>query len=81
MPSPTDQPLVIAGAPWSVRMADSMLRRYPVSRMRWRYEDGFLVKAIEQVGLKTGELRYWQAVEDFSGKRPLIAKILGDGRG
>ncbi|MCX6032751.1 MAG: glycoside hydrolase family 88 protein [Chloroflexi bacterium] len=46
-------------------MADSMLKRHPVSLMRWRYEDGFLVKAIEQVGLRTGEARYWQAVVDY----------------
>ncbi len=51
--------------PWSVRMADSMLRRHPVSLMRWRYEDGFLMRAIEQVGLRTGEPRYWQAVVDY----------------
>lgn len=50
---------------WSVRMADSMLRRYPVPLMRWRYEDGFLLKAIEQVGLRTGEPRYWQAIVDY----------------
>ncbi len=50
---------------WSVRMADSMLRGYPVALMRWRYEDGFLLKAIEQVGLRTGETHYWQAVLDY----------------
>jgi len=60
-----DQPLVIADHPWSVRMADSILRRYPVSQMRWRYEDGFLVKAIEQVGQKTGTISYWQTVVDY----------------
>ncbi len=46
-------------------MADSMLRRYPVSLMHWRYEDGCLVRAIEQVGLKTGEAKYRQAVVDY----------------
>jgi unsaturated rhamnogalacturonyl hydrolase len=46
-------------------MADSILRRYPVSSMQWRYEDGFLVKAIEQVAQKSGEPRYWQAVVEY----------------
>jgi unsaturated rhamnogalacturonyl hydrolase len=46
---------------WSVRMTDSMLRRHPVSGMRWRYEDGFLLWAIEQVGLHT----YRQAVVNY----------------
>ena len=53
---------------WSVRMADSTLRRYPVTSMRWRYEDGFLLKAIEQVGLATGEPKYWQAVVDYADR-------------
>jgi len=56
-------------------MADSMLRRYPVSRMRWRYEDGFLMRAIEQAGLRAGDhcdgetsARYRQAVLDYAGR-------------
>jgi len=61
----TDWPSQSDGTLWSVRMADSMLRRHPVSRMRWRYEDGFLVKAIEQVGQKRAEPRYRQAVVDY----------------
>jgi unsaturated rhamnogalacturonyl hydrolase len=79
MQLPVDQPLAATdrpspgdglasrrdGSEWSIRMADSMLRRHPVSRMRWRYEDGFLMKAIEQVGLKTGDPRYWRAVVDY----------------
>jgi unsaturated rhamnogalacturonyl hydrolase len=38
-----------------------MLRRHPVSGMRWRYEDGFLLWAIEQAGLE----RHRQAVVDY----------------
>lgn len=56
----TDQPLVAAasspqteGVSWSARMADSMLRRHPVGRMRWRYEDGFLLTAIERLWRQT----------------------------
>ena len=68
MPEPDD-------LTWSVRMADSMLRRYPVSLMRWRYEDGFLMRAIEQAGLRAGDhsdgetgARYCQAVLDYVGR-------------
>ena len=60
-----DRPSRSDGTLWSVRMADSMLSRHPVSCMRWRYEDGFLVKAIEQVGHLSGEPRYWKAVVDY----------------
>ncbi len=35
--------------PWSVRMADSMLRRYAVAFTRWHYEDSLLIHAIEVV--------------------------------
>ena len=60
---------------WSVRMADSTLRRYPVSLMRWRYEDGFLMRAIEQIGWRAGNppggeevVRCRQAVLDYTGR-------------
>jgi unsaturated rhamnogalacturonyl hydrolase len=46
-------------------MTDSMLRRHPVSAMRWRYEDGFLIKAIEQLALRTGEPRCRQAIAEY----------------
>ncbi len=52
--------------PWSVRMADSMLRRYPVSATRWRYEDGLLIHAIEQVWRQTGQAHHWQAVVEYA---------------
>jgi len=52
-------------APWSVRMADSTLARYPVSRMRWHYEDGFFMHAVVQVGQRTGQPRYAQAVREY----------------
>lgn len=68
----TDQPLVAAasspqteGVSWSARMADSMLRRHPVGRMRWRYEDGFLLTAIERLWRQTGAPAYWQAVTEY----------------
>jgi unsaturated rhamnogalacturonyl hydrolase len=45
--------------PWSVRMADSVIaRRAPMSG-QWHYENGVILKAIEQVWLKTGEGKYW----------------------
>ena len=66
---PVDSPPGFSGGgPWSVRMADAMLRRRPAARLRWRYEDGFLLRAIEQLWLSTGEARYWQAVADYAGR-------------
>lgn len=43
--------------PWAVRMAASMLRQHPVSAMRWCYEDGFLIRAVEEAG-RPGLLEY-----------------------
>jgi unsaturated rhamnogalacturonyl hydrolase len=54
-------------------MADSALRRYDMASARWHYEDGFLLKAIEQVWLRTGYVRYWQAIEAY-GDRFVDAK-------
>ncbi len=50
---------------WSVRMADATLARYPVSRMRWHYEDGFLMHAVAQVAQRTGQPCYGQAVREY----------------
>ncbi len=57
---------------WSVRMAEGMLIRHPVAGMRWRYEDGFLMKAMEQLGPEwgfAGEVgRYVGRLVDGEGK-------------
>jgi unsaturated rhamnogalacturonyl hydrolase len=62
---PFTDPPTAAPEAWSVRMANSVLRRQPLARLRWHYEDGFLVRAIGQVGLRTGQPEYGQAVAGY----------------
>jgi unsaturated rhamnogalacturonyl hydrolase len=49
---------------WSVRMADSLIQRHSPAATRWHYEDGLVLKAIDQVGRATGKSRYWHFVKD-----------------
>jgi len=44
--------------PWSVRMADSILRQYSLSEARWHYEHGLLVQAVWALGAARREPRY-----------------------
>jgi unsaturated rhamnogalacturonyl hydrolase len=51
--------------PWSVRMADSEMARTPdpllldtADKPRWEYTQGLLLKAVLEVGERTGEVRY-----------------------
>src|SRR5205823_6172944 len=60
---PADQNSV-ADQAWSVRMANSVIRRHSPTAARWHYEDGLVLKAIEQVGRATGEARYRRFVKD-----------------
>ena len=49
---------------WSVRTAESVLRRdTPVSH-EWHYENGVMLKAIEQVRQKTGDAKYFDLIKD-----------------
>ena len=43
---------------WSVRMADSLMKRHPLLAGRWHYEPGVALLAIRQVWLETGGQRY-----------------------
>jgi unsaturated rhamnogalacturonyl hydrolase len=47
--------------PWSVCMADSVMRRNVP--FRWHYENGVMHKAIEQVWLKTGDSKYYDYIK------------------
>jgi unsaturated rhamnogalacturonyl hydrolase len=51
---------------WAMRMADSLLARYPLSRARWHYEHGLVVKAIADVGAVTGEARFTRFAGDWA---------------
>jgi unsaturated rhamnogalacturonyl hydrolase len=50
-------------AAWSVRMADSVMERYPVLGTRWIYEWGLMLSAILAVWRKTGDARYFDYVK------------------
>ena len=52
-----------ADAPWSVRMAQSVMERNPDFMDRWHYEVGVMLKAINEVYQDTGEERYWDYVK------------------
>lgn len=47
-----------AMAPWSVRMATSVMRRHPVTSEKWDYTAGLILTAIGRVGDRTGDARY-----------------------
>jgi unsaturated rhamnogalacturonyl hydrolase len=51
-------PVVAVAHSWAVRMADSVLARYPLAQARWHYEHGLVVKALVEVGEATEEPRY-----------------------
>ncbi|MBE2224874.1 MAG: glycoside hydrolase family 88 protein, partial [Anaerolineae bacterium] len=48
---------------WSVRMADSCMKRQPVLADRWGYESGVVLKGIEQVWLDTGNKKYLEYIK------------------
>jgi unsaturated rhamnogalacturonyl hydrolase len=46
-------------APWSVRMAESVIDRNPVLMDRWHYELGLVMEAFERLWEHTGDERYY----------------------
>jgi unsaturated rhamnogalacturonyl hydrolase len=54
----------VADQQWSVRMADSMIKRHSPDAAQWHYEHGLQLMAIERVWRATGEARYWNHVKD-----------------
>jgi unsaturated rhamnogalacturonyl hydrolase len=55
---------IIPDQAWSVRMADSMLKRHVPADARWHYEHGLLLQAIERVWRATGATRFRDHVKD-----------------
>jgi unsaturated rhamnogalacturonyl hydrolase len=53
---------------WSVRMAESAIRRYSLSEAVWHYEHGLLVLAIRKVAIVTGEPRLKRFVSEWIDK-------------
>jgi unsaturated rhamnogalacturonyl hydrolase len=50
---------------WSVRMADSVLRRFSADRTHWHYEEGLVVKAVADTAAVTGDDRLNRFVRDW----------------
>jgi rhamnogalacturonyl hydrolase YesR/beta-xylosidase/lysophospholipase L1-like esterase len=57
---------------WSVRMADSEMKRTPdpmwldaTEAPRWEYTAGLVLKGIFEVGQRTGEERYWKYAKAY----------------
>ena len=48
---------------WSVRMADSCMKRQPILADVWSYESGVVLKGIEQVWLDTGNKKYFEYIK------------------
>ena len=58
---PTSAPTAASNLPWSVRTADTVMQRNP-RLSGWHYESGLIVKAIEQVWLKTDDAKYYNYI-------------------
>jgi unsaturated rhamnogalacturonyl hydrolase len=63
----------MSAQPWSVRMADSVIRRNVP--YRWHYECGLMYRAIEQVWLQTGDAQYYDYI-----KRDVDSFVSADGK-
>ncbi len=49
---------LVTDKPWSIRLADSTMQRHTPLSVRWHYEYGFMLRALDQVWRKTGDERY-----------------------
>jgi len=66
------RPAPAAEPPWSVRMADSVMKRTPdplmldaVDKPRWEYTPGLVLKGVLAVAQRTGDERYWKYVQAY----------------
>jgi unsaturated rhamnogalacturonyl hydrolase len=50
-------------APWSVRMAESVMERTPVLMNRWHYEVGTMLVGFQQLYEATGDERYYEFIK------------------
>ena len=50
---------------WSVRMADSCMKRQPILSDVWSYEPGVVLKGIEQIWLDTADNKYLEYIERY----------------
>ncbi len=54
----------IVSQSWSVRAADSVIARNAPMSHEWHYENGVMLKAMEQVWQKTDDPKYFQFIKD-----------------
>lgn len=59
---------------WSIRMAESSMKRQPILSDVWSYESGVVLTGIEQIWLDTGEKKYLEYL-----KRNIEQFVLPDG--
>ena len=50
---------------WSVRMAESWMKRRPILSDVWSYEPGVVLKGIEQIWLGTGKKKYLEYIKRY----------------
>jgi len=62
--SPQQDQAGVAHQEWSVRMANSVMKRYSPYSERWCYEYGVILKSLEQVWLRSGEERYYDYIKE-----------------
>ena len=70
------KPITAPIAPWSVRMADSVMKRNPDpllldvtgDKPKWDYTQGLILLAVQQVAQKTGDRRYSDYVKAYYDK-------------
>jgi unsaturated rhamnogalacturonyl hydrolase len=51
-------------SPWSVQVADSLIKRLKILGTKWDYEWGVALKGIEQVWLATGHDKYFSYIKE-----------------
>ena len=73
-------------APWSVRMAESEMKRTPDPLMldanpnpRWEYTPGLVLKAMQHVYERTGDQRYWNYILGYYDKMIAPDGTIGGG--
>jgi len=59
----TTQSTPLTRQPWSVRMTDSTMARFPALADEWNYQWGLVLKGIEQVWRATGDGKYFTYIQ------------------
>lgn len=60
---PASSQTIAMDAPWSVRMAESIMERHPLLKQRWHYELGTVLMGYQQLLDHTGDERYYDYIK------------------